>query len=1262
MSLFGEEETVGGTAGYDAVRIDEALAETLSRTADVPAVTVRPDKDNGGIEAMVDVLESLHHVRRSGGENTTPAYALEMRYATPPGAGDDTRAITMQYHASDAGQAGLVERQVQDQYPHSQVDRESDAFLAAEPGQYVAGATLDLRRYTLFPIRNIDLDGFRADPTGSVLSEMVGSQEEATSDADVVCQVMFRPADRSWTNGVENGHGAVDVSELHDIDAADEPTGSYAPGINQLSKDLKRETTVKNRLPLGYVPGLNLIEGIGYESLVYDPTVVDKAVAKLLEEQQGEKGWHLCLRVLAVSDDADVAVDRASRAADMFRNFYESNSEQTFVPQPLAGAAVRTEAERAATRTFHETGIVKAHREVAGLVNIPKAEYVNSSKMRWSLSKPGEGVPPGTPRFDFETAGVAGGSAGEKQLAMLGESDADAPYWYGFGTRHGVEAGVDADILNVHQFVGGSTGQGKTTWLVNLFSQVVNRGNGGLVFDPKGRDADEFIREWPDDRDEEDFIFVDLTDDYEKQVRFNFLEVPGTAEPGSRAFASAVEALCDDLVAMISQAGGDDNYWGALMNRVTRTLVRGMARSGRDCTLLDLAFCCTAPENREKFAEWMAEERMTFIEDAAARIRDKEDADLEPLAGRLDQWVQNDAIRNLISARESTVSIQDAVENGKVIVVRNDPSSGETEKRLFATALIRRAWVAIREADDTPPFYVICDEFDSIVTEESSIHTILSEARAFEFCLTLACQAPSNQLPDTVTKAIENQCETFITFNPGGRDDSRLISAQHSPDVDWEDLANLSPYKFYMRTHDTNDELTHSYKVDAFPPVGDVRTDVTGEAGMTDEALDAFKRRSVERYGAEADTAEEQKAGSPFSAGGDTRDDATADGLDPAGHAGDIVVKAAFDVGLHEHADGFAPVDMESVRERARQYLDRDALARAPFADIVERAEGIDFDDDTVTVVENGPSRFLQSGDSASAGALKHRNLLRDAYSWLTRLGLEVEIPTQAGDRDVDGVGHLRETVDLGAASNLRRAWETLAAEHPVLAELTDGGDVTIEAESSTSTKPAQTLRNLAKAHEQDERCLFVAREDDAGRVHDALARPPLVRSKRADGTERLYNDGQLTLADGRYPLRPAGANETVWHRLPSGVLVCEDSDGDEIARFDSPDCVWAGDDEPWPRVVTPDTDVGDEWVRVYAPLVPEVTFEHGDGLPTSESWSVLAVPEHDPERDPRDALDVVDTAGTHSLAASVDGADVSDTPDQDIDTTAARDALDSLD
>ena len=1184
------------TSAYSAVKISDGLSQSIAE-ASREGIVVRPNKDNGGIVAMDDVLESLHAVdmessflgRRS--KNVSESHSFEIRYATP--VGRDSRTMALQYVPAN-GFVGPFERQLQTYYPDSQIEREDVTFLTPRPGQYLSTATLTLRKYDLHPIKNIDLPGFRTDPIGSVMSEMVGAQRDDVADADVVVQFVFRPATRDWIKGIDGG-----------------------PGIKELSHEL-RQPTFKRQWRV-----------FTKETIEYPPSDVDKAVAKLLEDQQGKKGWEVAVRIVAVSEAEQTAMRRCQQTATMFANFYESNSEQTFDPIPIekgdAEAFVRAASDREWPTDSLTPVMTKAQRELAGLVNVPKAEDVQTNKMRWSLSRPGEGIPPGTPRFDFEASGVESASDDEKMLAMLGETDPAKPYWYGWGSKHGVEAGVDPEVLNVHQFVGGATGKGKTTWLINLFSQVVRRGNGALVHDPKGLDADEFLREWPEDRDEEDLIFIDLSDDFEKQVRFNFLEVPSQGDVDSRAYSTAVEALADDLVAMIAQAGGDDNYWGALMNRVTRTLIRGMAKSNRTCTLLDLACCCTAPENRERFAEWMSEERIHFIEDAAKRIRDKEERDLEPLAGRLDQWVQNDAIRNLISARESTVSIQKAVEEGKVIVVRNAPGSGETEKRLFATALIRRAWCAAREAPDAPPFYVICDEFDSIVTEESNIHSILSEARAFNFCLTLACQNPSNQLPETVAKAIENQCETFITFNPGGQDDARLIAGQHSPDVTWEDLVNIAKYRFYMRTHDDEHELTHSYKVNAFRPVREVRQELTGVAGMSDEELEAFKRRSIDRYGSLPETAEQQKQESHFY---DDIPDETAseDEAEPSRDADPriLVCKAVYDTAVELDAEW---VTRNEADHRLRWYLGMTAAHESQIDATVDRA----VDDGLEEARSDGQIKYKvnpdvsaeisASGAGSSAGTAPHRSVLRDAYQAFTRWGGCVEIIDQGGDDTAD----FRVEMPPLPEKPLARIRE-MEGDYPEMAQYSPlGVDIVGEVEKSTgSTQPSQTLRNFAEAVHEDCICLFAVPEGDYARqVHETMTEPPLVKRVSDDRID-YYMSGKLS-AETVPVYRPrTGAFNAWWHDLETDELVMGDIEGTEFARVDfeslRPDdpTEWIDATELVAQSHALIEDAGevdtDDYQRVPIPFVPE----YADVVDVDDDlWSILVFPDTDHDADP---------------------------------------------
>lgn len=1175
--------SAGRRQEYAPVELTPADIDALADPFEREAVVARPHRDNSGIPAMEDVLESLHTVDghsprfSSSVENVSPTFAFEMRYGADATHGAE-RTLTLQYLSTADQTDGLLERQLQHRYPDSHIERRAAPFCNVDAGQYAAGATLNLRKYTLFPIQNIRLDGWRSDPTGGIMTEMARTDSGEEDDATVICQIMFKPARRDWLHGVSEGHGVGRDLE-NDRIAVDK---SNAPGVRELARQLTEPVVKRNVIfPWHWV--------MPWEWEYYEdpPSRKDKAIAGMLEELDG-KAWRMMPRIFAVAPDPDVAVSRASKTADMWRNFYEYRGDQTFLPQPLDGEDLRDEFHSAADREWRESGIVKPQVEVAGVVNIPEAQHVSTNKLRWSMATAGDGVPPGTPRFDFEAVGLGEATQAEKQIAMLDVDDPTAPYWFGFGTKHGIEAGVTHDTLTTHAFVGGGTGSGKSTFLANLVSQIFQRRYGALVFDPKGMDADAFIREWPEDRPPEEFIFVDLSDDFEKQVRFNFLEVPTDAPPDSRAFATAVEALCDDLVAMLAQAGGSENYWGPLMNRVARTLIRGMAKSDRTCTLLDLACCCAAPENRRQFHEWMSEERIHFIEEAARRIRQKEEEDLEPLAGRLDQWIQNDAIRNLISATESTVSLQDVVEEGKVLVVRNAPSSGETEKRLFATALIRRAWVAVREAEDAPPFHVVCDEFDSIVTEQSNIHKILSEARAFEFCLTLACQNPSNQLPEQVAHALTNQCETFITYNPGGKRDAKLIQAQHSPAVGWEDLVNLSKYRFYMRTHDNNDELTHSYKVDAFPPAADVRKEVTGKPGMSDEDLQWFKRRSIARNGTERPTPMQQKAESHFySLGREEMDHAPSDGspgLALTEERKHQICKAVFDEGIQNgDDDGFAPAP--ACAERMREYLavDIEPDHEEVIWDLVDEIGELylerDVRDDDVHLrcTAQGQIPIFRTGAAANSGGAAHRELLKDLYEPLTALGTRVEVLEQEGTDQPDGLVH------------------------------DDGRTIVIEAESSTGeSKPARTLFNLAQAVNDGHHCLISCRPDVAPRIWDTLTDPAYSTQYGPLDGRRFFNHRNLYI-DGELMLRPATGRETAWTVDPDSgeYLLCDES-GSEHARFPDAAAIYEASDR-YPATTADVSRDSPDWRPVKEPFIPAAAF---DGEPPdAAAWAIVIVP-----------------------------------------------------
>ncbi|MFB6166360.1 MAG: hypothetical protein ABEJ31_14465 [Haloarculaceae archaeon] len=834
MGLFGSGEAAGSPS-CEAVAIDERLESVYRSQERVAALAVRPHRRNDGVEAMADVLGAVHDVETETGtfglttENVSPPFAYEVRYA-PPSPGEE-RVLSLSYATTDRSQSGLLERQLRNRYPASSITERERPFLPVEAGRHVAGATLALDRYALYPIKHVDHPEFAANPMGSILDELAGGTANPAAGADVGLQFLFRPARDGWTSGVRGGWGAPDPDTG--------PTllgGGSPPSVGELAHDLT-QPSYERRWKL-FTP----------ETVEVPPSDGARAAAAELRDLEGQKGWRVLVRLFAVGDDPAVVSERVETVAGLFRSFHDPRTDQSLSAAPLRVGDLRAELRRANAREWRETGIVAAQRELATLVGLPREAAVSTAALPWVRATPGKGIQPGTPRFDFAAHGVADADDAAKQRAMLAHGEPDAPYWYGWGTRNGTEAGVRADVLATHQFVGGATGQGKTTLLQHFFRQVMVRGAGGLFYDPKGMDSEELLSLVPPDR-EDDLVFVEVGGDPDRRAGFNVLEPPTDAPPEAATFGDAVERTTEDVAALLGGADPASDVWGVRVDRLTRDLARAMARDGYECTLVDLYLVLLPERDRRAFADLVSEDRLDWLDEYAAAAVDEETrAAARETRARLRAVVENETVREVI-ARPDGVSIRGVVADGKLVIVR-DRSAQADAGRTVATALLRRLWVAVREqtlADDQPDppqFSAVIDEFDDVAAAEAEVASILSKARSFGLSLTVACQDLSGQLEGDVLDAIEGQCQTFLTFNPGRTGDAELIANHHSADVSASDLLDLSKYRIYLRTQDDDGELTHSYKVQTFPPLSEMDAAARAEADVA-----ALRERSLGRYG-----------------------------------------------------------------------------------------------------------------------------------------------------------------------------------------------------------------------------------------------------------------------------------------------------------------------------------------------------------------------------------------------------------------------------
>ena len=446
---------------------DVSRIQTALDGVEQDAIVVRPHKDNSGIFGMDEVLRSLPRAdTKRGGllrqeKNTSAPFAFEMRYAPDPVASttNDERVLSLQYVGGDERTTELLGRQLPDKYPDSRTEVRSASWLTPSEGQHMAVATLGLRRYTLYPLKNVELDEFRNDPTGSILTEMVGAADAGGVDADVAVQIMARPAGKDWKGGVPGGYG---VADTYGDGLTEKEEKVTSPLSTQKLRWFLNQSTYEKRpiLPTPVGKALGWMHPFFRDEFKHPPSKADKQAAKMLSDLDG-RGWEFHVRIVAVSDDPDLARNRVVSTAEMFDNFYEYRGAQTFVPIPKNGSEAIDVATEAAGREWpanREQRMIKPQIEVAGLTNIPEAKDVSTNKLRWALASPGDGIPPGTPRFAYDAHGLDAATASreETQVAMLDAAGDDEPLWYGTGVKYGTEAGVFQDTL-YHQFVGGAT-------------------------------------------------------------------------------------------------------------------------------------------------------------------------------------------------------------------------------------------------------------------------------------------------------------------------------------------------------------------------------------------------------------------------------------------------------------------------------------------------------------------------------------------------------------------------------------------------------------------------------------------------------------------------------------------------------------------------------------------------------------------------------------------------------------------------------------
>lgn len=814
---------------------------------------------------------------------------------------------------------------------------------------------------------------------------------------------------------------------------------------------------------------------------------------------------------------------------------------------------------------------------------------------------------------------------------------------------------IDHNALFRHLALFGQTGYGKSTLMRNIMLQWINAGFGVCYIDPKGDDSYELLEQLPPHRID-DVVWVEPNNSSRaKQVGFNVFDT--SAEPGDPDYENEVSSVSSDFVQILKDKS--DN-WGPQIGNITETMVTQLIRARDPFNPIDMVKIITDEEERRVFADKYGDDlEKVFMK----RIAEQDQAAFDPILRRVRSWVESRPTRQIMAHEQSQINISEAVQDGKLLIINTSNIESSTTEEIVTRMVISRVWSTIRTRDtesDDPldPYFLCIDEFDKVISDSFDINDIVSQARSFRLSVFVANQQPS-QLPDDVKQAMQ-QVQSLLSFHPGQNPRDQQEIAQVLGDVDSWKLSDLDRFQVvgrpYMNESQQSAMVIHTFG--EYPPLRD-KEEVSK---IIDRSLDRYGTEpnietDLDEYGAKR-FAEDKSSGYEINRSGDTI---------TKQQVLECVYTASLRNSNKEIDDKDDWVKLGQLKEQVDKYAE--GISGAHDSKLSNILEGFTSRELEKTV--SGGNAYFRLGNeglkkafepdtgaSASGGKSPHRILLREGHKSFTKLGYDVTLPSQdqAGALP-DGVAKppinpMEESEDFEEAVEKEKE---LVRKYPRLAQLFGDDEVALEAESTTITRPAQTIKNLIKAVQGDEHCVFIVKDGSDKRDEfeywarvgqEIMTDPPFVRDIDNQGNRTFYTtNAKIKLSNKGTALVPKDVGQASWmefgreHKDPSStsdpsVKLTSTNSNEPLATFDFPGELWA---KPSPSefpyhyirdsksketlVKDSNGDVVDtyenltelqrdgKYKTVHMPIIPEQEFPGGE-YPDEDQWSFVIIPE----------------------------------------------------
>lgn len=384
------------------------------------------------------------------------------------------------------------------------------------------------------------------------------------------------------------------------------------------------------------------------------------------------------------------------------------------------------------------------------------------------------------------------------------------------GVRRAVRIG--REDRRRHVYVVGQTGTGKSVFLNDVAGQDIRNGEGVCVIDPNGDLFEDVLSSIPKERVRDVIVFD--PSDLSRPLGLNMLEYDPRYPEQKTFLINEMMTIFDTLYDL--KATG-----GPMFEQYTRNALLLLMDDPADgYTILEIPRVLSDAAFRRRL---LAKCKNVITKDFWEREAEKAGGEaalvnLVPyITSKFNTFIANDYVRPVIAQSRSTLKFREVMDQGKILLVNLSKGRiGELNASLLGMILVGKLTMAAFSRTDVPQdarrdFYLFIDEFQNFTTP--SIATILSEARKYRLCLTIAHQF-IGQLSEEIRNAVFGNVGSLVAFRVGAEDAEFLVK-QFEPVFTQNNLINIDNLNAHVKLLVRSQVASPFNMFVPFPPKGD---------------------------------------------------------------------------------------------------------------------------------------------------------------------------------------------------------------------------------------------------------------------------------------------------------------------------------------------------------------------------------------------------------------------------------------------------------